>query len=40
MIHPTACVEGQVGEGTIVGAHAWIGPLVTIGENCIIGPGA
>lgn len=39
MIHPTACVEGTIGENTIVGAHAWIGPLVTIGRDCVIGPG-
>jgi UDP-3-O-[3-hydroxymyristoyl] glucosamine N-acyltransferase len=39
-IHPTAVVEGTVGEGTIVGAHAYIGPLVTIGKDCVIGPGA
>jgi len=39
-IHPTAVVEGTVGEGTIVQAHAWIGPLVTVGANCVIGPGA
>lgn len=37
--HPTACVEGTVGDGTIVHAFAWIGPLVTIGRNCRIGPG-
>lgn len=40
MIHPTACVEGIVGESTIVHAFAWIGPLVTIGRNCVIGAGA
>lgn len=38
-IHPTACVEGTVGEDTIVGAHAWVGPLVTVGRDCVIGPG-
>jgi UDP-3-O-[3-hydroxymyristoyl] glucosamine N-acyltransferase len=40
LIHPTAVIEGHVGEGTIVGPFAWIGELVTIGRNCVIGPGA
>ena len=40
MIHPTAVVEGHVGECSTVGAHTWIGPDVVIGRNCVIGPGA
>lgn len=37
--HRTASIEGTVGDGTFVHAFAWIGPLVTIGRNCVIGPG-
>jgi UDP-3-O-[3-hydroxymyristoyl] glucosamine N-acyltransferase len=37
--HPTAVIDGEVGEGTTVDAHAWIGPNVSIGRNCVIGPG-
>lgn len=28
-----------MGAGTIVGPFAWIGPLVTVGNDCVIGPG-
>jgi UDP-3-O-[3-hydroxymyristoyl] glucosamine N-acyltransferase len=39
-IHPRAIVEqgSEVGEGTAVGANAYIGPEVKIGSNCIIMP--
>lgn len=40
MIHPSAVVEGIIGAGTVVCAHAWIGPDVTVGRDCVIGPGA
>lgn len=39
-IHPTAVVEGTVGEGSVIGPHAYIGPTVRIGSNCIVGPGS
>lgn len=40
LVHPTAVVDGEIGEGTYVGPHAWVGPCVRVGDNCVIGPGA
>jgi UDP-N-acetylglucosamine acyltransferase len=40
-IHPTAVVDGKadVGQGVEIAAQAWIGPEVTVGDNCVIGHG-
>jgi UDP-3-O-[3-hydroxymyristoyl] glucosamine N-acyltransferase len=40
LVHPSAVVHGEIGEGTTVGPLVYIGPKVTIGSDCIISPGA
>lgn len=37
-IHPTACVEegAEIGADVSIGAHAWCGPDVRIGDRCTI----
>lgn len=37
---PTACVhaEARVAETSTIGGRAWIGPRVSIGDNCVIHP--
>ncbi len=41
-VHPTAIVEkgAELGDGVVVGSHAYIESGAVIGEGCEIGPGA
>ena len=39
MIHPTAIIEGEIGEGTKVWAFSHVSRGAKIGKNCVIGEG-